>query len=139
MHRLRVGDKFYRLGLLPDDMVKRYRRTLSRAGHSADIPQYVGRYQILRADGGADPLVGEQGAELIDLPKGATVIPLNKSSISIGIEDLNAKVDQLIALIQSVFGQRIGVYLDRKTIVGELAPDLDVAFGELIALKERYA
>lgn len=88
---------------------------------------------------GGTALVGEQGAELIDLPKGATVIPLNKSSISIGIEDLNAKVDQLIALIQSVFGQRIGVYLDRKTIVGELAPDLDVAFGELIALKERYA
>lgn len=88
---------------------------------------------------GGTALVGEQGAELIDLPKGATVIPLNKSSISIGIEDLNAKVDQLIALMQSIFGQRIGVYLDRKTIVGELAPDLDVAFGELIALKERYA
>lgn len=86
------------------------------------------------ADGTA--LVGEKGPELVDLPKGATVIPLNKSSISVGIEDLTAKVDILINMFRSM---NIGVYLDGQALVGELAPGMDDALGRIAAKNARYA
>lgn len=87
---------------------------------------------------GGSALVGEEGPELLDLPRGATVIPLNRSSISIGIEDLNDKMDSLIDIVEKLIGQRIGVYLDRKALVGELTPDINDALGSLAIADGRY-
>lgn len=87
---------------------------------------------------GGSALVGEQGAEIVDLPKGATVIPLNRSSISIGIEELNKKVEILTGLVEQLLGQSYGVFLDRRTLVGELAPDMDQALGRLAVANGRF-
>lgn len=93
----------------------------------------------LLAEGGeakGTAVVGEDGPELVDLPKGSTVIPLNKSSISVGIEDLSEKVDILIKLFRDM---NIGVYLDGQALVGELAPGMDTALGRIAAKNARYA
>lgn len=87
---------------------------------------------------GGSALVGEQGPEILDLPKGATVIPLERSSISVGIEDLNDRMDQLIKLVESVLGQRIGVFLDGRALVGELTPDINDRLGRLAFADGRY-
>lgn len=88
---------------------------------------------------GGTSLVGEEGPELVDLPRGATVVPLNQSSVSIGIEGVDSKLAALIALIQKLFSMKIGVWIDGKYMVGKLAPDIDKALGELSAREARYA
>lgn len=87
---------------------------------------------------GGSALVGEQGPELLDLPKGATVIPLQRSSISIGIEDLNEKMDDLISIVEALIGQKIGVYLNGRALVGELTPDINEQLGRLAMADGRY-
>lgn len=88
--------------------------------------------------GGGSAMVGEEGPEIVDLPRGATVVPLDRSSVSLGIEDLNARVDALIELVQQLIGQQYGVFLDRRVLVGELAPDMDQALGRLAIANGRY-
>lgn len=105
---------------------------------SLNVPQIPQLAEGGQGNGGP-ALVGEQGPELLDLPKGATVIPLQKSSISLGIEDLNAKINQLIALIQKVALQQYGVYIDGNRLVGELAPRIDSSLGRLAVKNGRYA
>lgn len=83
-------------------------------------------------------LVGEEGPELLDLPKGATVIPLNRSSISVGIDDLNARIERLIAIVEALIGQKIGVYIDGAALVGELAPGMNQTLGQLAFADGRY-
>ena len=98
------------------------------------------------ARGGQHPgttLVGEDGPELVDLPSSATVIPLNRSSVSLGLEDLNRKLDVLINLLmQPKPKDGTALYIDadgRRALVGAIAPDMDRQLGA-IALKEgRYA
>lgn len=102
-----------------------------------NVPQIPELAEGGEANGSA--LVGEKGPEILDLPKGATVIPLSKSSISVGIEDLNERMDQLIAIVVKLVGANYGVYLDRNTLVGELAPSMDEALGYLAAKNARYA
>lgn len=87
---------------------------------------------------GGSTLVGEEGPEILDLPKGATVIPLKQSSVSIGIDDLNAKMDDLISIVESLLGQKIGVYLNGKALVGQLTPDINNALGRLAVADGRY-
>lgn len=92
-------------------------------------------------DGNGSSLVGENGPELIDMPRGATVIPLERSSISIGIEDLNDRIDKLTDLVSAFMKQAsgMGVYLDGKTLVGEIAPEIDSELGRLAVKQARYA
>jgi len=84
-------------------------------------------------------LVGEEGPELLDLPKGATVIPLQRSSISVGIDDLNDKIDNLIKIVTSMVGKQYGVYIDGNRLVGELTPRIDQHLGRLAVKNGRYA
>ena len=104
---------------------------------SVGVPQIPQLAEGGQGDGGS-ALVGEQGPELLDLPKGATVIPLQRSSISIGIEDLNAKMDDLISTVEALIGQKIGVYLNGRALVGELTPDINDQLGRLAFADGRY-
>lgn len=104
---------------------------------SIGVPQIPQLAEGGQGDGGS-ALVGEQGPELLDLPKGATVIPLQRSSISIGIEDLNAKMDDLISIVEALIGQKIGVYLNGTALVGELTPDINDQLGRLAFADGRY-
>lgn len=104
---------------------------------SLGVPQIPMLAEGGQGDGGS-ALVGEQGPEILDLPKGATVIPLNRSSISIGIEDLNARMDALIGIVKELIGAQYGVYLDRNALVGALAPNINQALGRLAAADGRY-
>lgn len=85
--------------------------------------------------------VGEKGPEIVDLPKGATVIPLNRSSVSLGIEALTAKVDQVIALIPAIAQaiKGMGVYIDGSELVGAISEDMDEELGRIATKKARYA
>ena len=89
--------------------------------------------------GAGTAMVGEEGPEILDLPRGATVIPLSRSSISIGIEDLNDKMDTLIDLFLQLIAKRFGVYIDKTTLVGILAPDMDEAIGQRAIKAGRFA
>lgn len=107
------------------------------------IPQIPGLARGGQAKGRGTTLVGEEGPELIDMPEGSTVIPLNRSSVSLGLEDLNRKLDVLINLLmQPKPKDGTALYIDadgRRALVGAIAPDMDRQLGE-IALKEgRYA
>ena len=90
-------------------------------------------------EGAGTAMVGEEGPEILDLPRGATVIPLSRSSISIGIEDLNDKMDTLIDLFLQLIAKRFGVYIDKTTLVGILAPDMDEAIGQRAIKAGRFA
>lgn len=94
------------------------------------------------ARGGQHPgttLVGEDGPELVDLPSSATVIPLNRSSVSLGIEDLGTKMDQVITLMNAFITalQSMGVFLDGRVLVGQLAPGIDRELGRIAAREGR--
>lgn len=107
------------------------------------IPQIPGLARGGQAKGRGTTLVGEDGPELIDMPEGSTVIPLNRSSVSLGLEDLNRKLDVLINLLmQPKPKDGTALYIDadgRRALVGAIAPDMDRQLGA-IALKEgRYA
>ena len=94
------------------------------------------------AEGGeatGSALVGEEGPELLDLPKGATVIPLSRSSISIGIDDLNEKVDALCDLFRQFMKANYGVFIDGRKLVGYIGPEIDNTLGYRANKEARYA
>jgi len=101
------------------------------------IPQLAKGGQI---DGGS-ALVGEEGPELLDMPRGASVIPLNRSSISIGIEELSGKVDRLTGILEALAEnqKRMGVYIDGDALVGEITERIDEALGRLATRQARFA
>ena len=47
-------------------------------------------------------IVGEAGAELIDLPQGAKVTPLTSNGDPIGYKDMTGKLDQMIDLLSAI-------------------------------------
>lgn len=53
-------------------------------------------------------IVGEAGAELIDLPRGARVTPLTQNGDPIGYKDVAAKLDTMIGLLSAIL-QKEGV------------------------------
>lgn len=78
-------------------------------------------------------IVGEAGAELIDLPQGATVTPLTSATSTGGtIED---KFNQMVELLQELvllFGAyNPKIVLDTGVLVGELAPEIDEELGKI--------
>ena len=101
------------------------------------VPQIPQLAEGGQGDGGS-ALVGEQGPELLDLPKGATVIPLQRSSISIGIEDLNEKMENLIGIVEALLGQKIGVYINGQALVGQISGDINDQLGRLAVADGRY-
>ena len=103
-----------------------------------EIPYLARGGQI--GNGSSTAMVGENGPELVDLPSGSTVIPLNRSSISLGIEDMSEKLDQLVALFGAFMDAMtgMGVYLDGRTLVGQIAPGIDRELGRIAAREGRY-
>lgn len=78
-------------------------------------------------------IVGEQGAELVQLPKGARVSPLGDK-----IED---KLD-LIADLQRQFltaFANMGVYIDGSALVGAIGNNMDRELGRIANRAERWA
>lgn len=73
-------------------------------------------------------IVGESGAELVDLPAGATVRPLSgMSALSEDPEGLNEVLSLILELLRKYLPQ-VGsskVYLNGGTLVGELVPEID--------------
>ena len=47
-------------------------------------------------------------------------------------------MDDLISIIESVLGQKIGVYLNGRALVGELTPDINDQLGRLAFADGRY-
>ena len=81
-------------------------------------------------------VVGEAGAELLQLPKGARVTPLDSGSGS-----LDSKMDEIIALLLrliSILGG-MGIYLDGDTLVGKLGQKIDKELGRIAGRAERWA
>lgn len=108
------------------------------------IPQIPGLARGGQAKGRGTTLVGEEGPELIDMPEGSTVIPLNRSSVSLGIEDLSRKLDILIELLMRTPKPTNGsaLYIDadgRRALVGAIAPDMDRELGAIALREGRYA
>lgn len=91
-----------------------------------------------RSSGSA--LVGDDGPEIVDLPRGASVIPLNQGSISIGIEAMSDKMDAILTMLGKLLGgnEEIGVYIDGNALVGKLAPGMDKALGRLALKNGRH-
>ena len=51
---------------------------------------------------GGSAIVGEAGAELINLPKGARVTPLTNNNDPIGYKDMGSKLDVMIELLAAI-------------------------------------
>lgn len=52
---------------------------------------------------GGSAIVGEAGAELIDLPRGARVTPLTQNGDPIGYKELAGKLDKMIVLLGAIY------------------------------------
>lgn len=82
-------------------------------------------------------IVGEAGAELIDLPVGAKVTPLTGGNGG----SIEEKFDQMVELLQSLVST-MGAYnpqivLETGVLVGEIAPNMDRELGKLSAKNAR--
>lgn len=84
-------------------------------------------------DGGS-AIVGEDGPELLQTDGRRTrVTPLNDNNNA--FVALEEKMDRMIELLQNGFG----VYLDGRAVVGQLAPGMDQALGQLAVKQARRA
>ena len=82
-------------------------------------------------------VLGEKGAELLELPKGARVTPLGSGSGT----SLDEKMDTIIELILRIialFGE-MGIYIDGDALVGKLGPKIDRELGRIAGRAERWA
>lgn len=77
-------------------------------------------------------IVGEDGPELLQTKGMKTkVTPLNDNNND--FTDLKNKMDELLRILKDGFG----VYLDGRTVVGQLAPEMDSALGRLAVKQGR--
>ena len=72
-----------------------------------DIPEVSAPQIPYLAEGGTaieegSAVVGEAGAELIDLPQGARVTPLTHNGDPIGYKDMASKLDTMISLLSAI-------------------------------------
>lgn len=88
----------------------------------------------VQAEGAA--IVGEAGAELLQLPKGARVTPLDGGS-----ESLNSRMNEILTLLKRILAAMadMGIYLDGDTLVGKLGPKMDRELGRIAGRAERWA
>lgn len=89
-------------------------------GETFSLPQipYLAKGGTITAAGAA--VVGEEGAELVELPAGATVTPLSGSG-----SELMRKVDRLIALLERYLPERGGnIYMDGRKVGEVLSEEL---------------
>lgn len=62
-------------------------------------------------------IVGESGAELIDLPQGARVTPLTQNGDPIGYKDMAKKLDTMIALLAAILDKEGVVHIGEAEFV----------------------
>lgn len=85
-------------------------------------------------------IVGDAGPELLELPAGAKVTPLsNGKRQAFGTDNLERKLDTLIALMQQMVNSQYGVYINGDALVGELIPSIDRGLGRLAIRNGRGA
>lgn len=102
-------------------------------GKGLDIPHIPALAKGGDITTGGAVLVGERGPELLDLPRGARVTPLSQAGTA---ADNGAILDELRAIEDKLTGLQI--VLDTGTVVGELAPAMDGALGDIYARNERW-
>ena len=102
-------------------------------GKGLDIPHIPALAKGGDITTGGAVLVGERGPELLDLPRGARVTPLSQAGTA---TDNGAILDALLAIEDKLTGLQI--VLDTGTVVGELAPAIDGALGDIYARNERW-
>ena len=66
---------------------------------------------------GGKAVVGEAGAELIDLPQGARVTPLTDNGDPIGYKALASKLDTMIALLSAILDKEGVVHIGEEQFV----------------------
>lgn len=98
-------------------------------GQNFSLPQIplLAKGGTITASGSA--IVGEAGAELIEMPAGARVTPLSANS------DFGAKLDSIVDMMAQ-FMPLIGqgqLVLDTGTLVGGIAPQMNTALGKINA------
>ena len=76
----------------------------------------------LLAEGGnaieaGSAIVGEAGAELIDLPQGARVTPLTQNGDPIGYKDMSKKLDTMISLLAAILDKEGVVHIGEQQFV----------------------
>jgi len=76
----------------------------------------------LLAEGGnaieaGSAIVGEAGAELIDLPQGARVTPLTQNGDPIGYKDMSKKLDTMISLLAAILEKEGVVHIGESQFV----------------------
>lgn len=76
-------------------------------------------------------VVGEAGAELVELPKGARVTPLGSDS------NLAEKIDTVIDLLRNFMN--MGVYIDGNALVGSIGTQMDKELGRMAVRAGRWA
>lgn len=82
-------------------------------------------------EGQGSAIVGERGAELVELPRGARVTPLGDDA------KLADKLDEMIKLLKQVVN--MGVYIDGTALVGKLGGDIDRELGRIASRATRWA
>lgn len=80
-------------------------------------------------------LVGEKGPEFLNLPKGASVTPLDKSN---GMDDSLMK--ELLSTMKAMKEEiaNMQIVLDSGVMVGAMAPAMDNALGDIYSRNARY-
>ena len=78
-------------------------------------------------------VVGERGAELLQLPKGARVSPLGD-----GIEGDLKDIKDLLSRFVTAFAS-MGVYIDSGALVGQIGTQMDKELGRLAVKAGRWA
>lgn len=66
---------------------------------------------------GGSAVVGEAGAELIDLPRGARVTPLTENGDPIGYKDMTSKLDVMIDLLAAILKKEGVVHIGETQFV----------------------
>lgn len=67
---------------------------------------------------GGSAIVGEAGAELIDLPRGATVTPLTENGDPIGYKMIASKLDEMIVLLAAILKKEGVIHISENELVG---------------------
>ena len=62
-------------------------------------------------------IVGEAGAELIDLPRGARVTPLTENNDPIGFKEMSAKLDTMISLLSAILEKEGNIHIGETQFV----------------------
>lgn len=69
---------------------------------------------------GGSAIVGEAGAELIELPRGARVTPLTGSEDPIGMKEVSAKLDKMIALLGAIYEKEGVLQIGEKQFMNHI-------------------